>query len=151
GTRSRNGKLGPPRYGMLKYVIDAAHATQTRNLHLIPVSISYDLIGETPDYAREDSGQPKQAENLGWLMEYLHRLRSPMGNVYLDFAEPVVLEGPAPQPSDELLQQAAFEVARRVNDRVPVTLPSLMCLALLGAAPRAMTYAELDKAILGLL
>ncbi len=147
GTRSRNGKLGPPRYGLLKYVIDAAHATGTEDLHLIPVSISYDLIGETTEYAREESGQPKETESLGWFMDYLRRLKSPMGNIYLDFADPVVLKGPAPEASQELLPQVAFEVARRANARVPVTLSSLMCLALLGAAPRALTYAELETAI----
>lgn len=147
GTRSRNGKLGPPRYGLLKYAIEAAHATDTEDLHIIPVAINYDLIGETADYAREESGQAKEAESLGWFLDYLRRLRSPMGNIYLDFAEPVVLEGPAPEPTSELLSQVAFEVARRVNAQVPVTLPSLMCMALLSAAPRALTYADLDKSI----
>lgn len=151
GTRSRNGKLGPPRYGLLKYVIDAAHATGTENLQLIPVSINYDLIGETAEYAREESGQPKEAESLGWFMDYLRRLKAPMGNIYLDFAEPVVLKGKAPEATKELLSQVAFEVARRANERVPVTLSSLMCLALLGAAPRALTYAELETGIARLL
>lgn len=151
GTRSRNGKLGRPRYGLLKYVIDAAHATETEDLHLIPVSISYDLIGETTDYAREESGQAKQAESLGWFMGYLKRLRAPMGNIYLDFAEPVVLEGPAPRADRELLAQVAFEVARRANGMVPVTLPSLLCTTLLGVAPRALTYDELHQSMSELL
>lgn len=151
GTRSRNGKLGRPRYGLLKYVIDAAHATQTEDLHLIPVSISYDLIGETAEYAREETGQPKEAESFSWLMGYLHRLRAPMGNIYLDFADPVVLEGPAPGASRELLAEVAFEVARRTNGLVPVTLPALMCMALLMAAPRALTDAELESAMRELL
>ena len=147
GTRSRNGKLGPPRYGLLKYVVDAAHATGTEDLHLIPVSISYDLIGETTEYAREESGQPKEAESLGWAVDFLRRLKAPMGNIYLDFGKPVILKGPAPEATNELLPQVAFKVARRANECVPVTLSSLMCLALLGAAPRALTYAELETAI----
>lgn len=151
GTRSRTGKLGRPRYGLLKYAVDAAHATGTENLHLVPVSISYDLIGETTDYAREESGQPKEAENLGWFLDYLRRLRAPMGNIYLDFAEPVVLDGPSPEATPELLRRLSFEVARRANAQVPVTLPALMCLALLGAAPRALTYAELDLSLRRLL
>jgi glycerol-3-phosphate O-acyltransferase len=147
GTRSRNGKLGRPRYGLVKYVIEAAHDTETESLHILPVSISYDLIGETSDYAREESGQPKEVESLGWFMQYLRKLRSPKGNIYLDFAEPVVLDGPAPDPTDDLLAEITGQVARRVNDVVPVTLTSVMCMALLGAAPRALTYAELDRAI----
>ena len=151
GTRSRTGKLGPPRYGLLKYSIDAAHATETEDLHLIPVSINYDLVGETDDYAREEAGAAKEAESLHWAMSYLRRLRSPKGNIYLDFAEPVVLPGKAPAATDQLLAQSAFEVARRVNERVPVTLPSLLCLALLAADPRALTYAELNRSLVDLL
>ncbi len=151
GTRSRNGKLGPPRYGMLKYVIEAAHATETQNLHLIPVSINYDLIGETPDHVREEAGQAKEAESLGWFLDYLGRLRKPMGNIYLDFADPVVLEGRAPEPTTETLPAIAFEVARKVNEQVPVTLPSLLCLTLLGAAPRSMSYSELESRVTDLI
>lgn len=151
GTRSRNGKLMAPRYGLLKYVVDGAHATGTRDLHLIPVTISYDLIGEAGEYATQEAGAPKQAESLGWFIGYLRRLRSPMGRIYVDFAEPVVIEGEAPPAEAAELSQLAFEVARRVNDQVPVTLPSLMCMALLGAAPRALTVAELDARLRSLI
>ena len=150
GTRSRTGKLGPPRYGMLKYVVEAAHETAAEDLHLIPVSISYDLIGEAGEYAREQSGQPKEAESLGWFMDYLRKLRAPMGNIYLDFAEPVVLSGKTPKPTEQSLPPIAFEVARRVNDQVRVTLPSVMCMALL-AAPGMLTRAEFEQSVRALL
>lgn len=151
GTRSRTGKLGRPRYGLLKYVVDAAHATRTRDLHLIPVSIAYDLVVETADYAREESGQAKERESMRWFMRYLNRLRAPKGNIYLRFGEPVVLSGEAPRADPELLGSIATRVAREANALVPVTLPSLMCFTLLGAAPRALTYPELDRALTGLL
>lgn len=144
GTRSRTGKLMPPRYGLLKYTLDAAHATGTENLHLIPVSINYDLIGEAAEYAGEEVGRAKQSESLSWFVGYLQRLRSPLGRVYLDMADPIVLEGPAPEPTKAQVASIAFEVARRANALVPVTLPALMCTALMGAAPGALTLAELD-------
>src|SRR5699024_10620672 len=147
GTRSRNGTLGRPRFGLLKYAIDAAHATDTEDLHLIPVSINYDLIGETADYAREESGSDKQAESLGWFVDYLRRLRAPMGNIYLDFGEPVVLAGRAPEPTPELLQRVSFDVARRANACVPVTMASLLCMVLLGTQPRALIRDEIDTAM----
>ncbi len=143
GTRSRVGKLMPPRYGLLKYVIEAAHATRASDLHFIPVSISYDLIGEAADYAMEQSGQQKKPETLRWFVGYLARMRAPMGRIYFDFGEPVVLQGVTP-PADKVdMSKIAFEVAVRVNNMTPVTLPSLMCLVLLGAAPRALTLVEL--------
>jgi hypothetical protein len=73
GTRSRVGKLMPPRYGLLKYVMDSAHATGARNLHIIPISISYDMIGDVKDYAKEQSGGVKRPESLSWFVGYLRR------------------------------------------------------------------------------
>jgi glycerol-3-phosphate O-acyltransferase len=56
GTRSRVGKLMPPRYGLLKYVVEAANAADAENLHIIPIAINYDLIGDVKDYAVEQAG-----------------------------------------------------------------------------------------------
>ncbi len=59
GTRSRMGKLMPPRYGLLKYVLEACHATDATNIHIIPISISYDLIRDVEEYATEQTGRGK--------------------------------------------------------------------------------------------
>lgn len=95
GTRSRVGKLMPPRLGLLKYLVEAAEATGTEGLRLVPVSISYDLISDVDDYAVEEAGRRKEAENLGWFIGYLRRLRSPMGRIYMNFGEPVPVDMPA--------------------------------------------------------
>lgn len=143
GTRSRIGKLMPPRYGLLKYVIDAAHSNDVRDLHFLPVSISFDLIRDVEDYVAEQSGRMKKPETLGWFLGYLRSLRSPRGKIYVNFGEPVVVEH-APDPADSLaLAKIAFEVAVRANQVTPFTLNSLMCFILLGAAPRGMTAEEL--------
>lgn len=142
GTRSRVGKLMPPRFGLIKYVIEAAHATQARDLHFIPVSISYDLIGDAADYAMEQSGQKKRPESLKWFLGYVAKLRAPMGRIYFDFCEPVVIAGETPASENVDIAKTAFEVAVRVNNKTPVTFPSLACMVLLGAAPRALTIDE---------
>ncbi|MDJ0749372.1 MAG: glycerol-3-phosphate 1-O-acyltransferase [Woeseiaceae bacterium] len=150
GTRSRVGKLMPPKYGLMKYVVEAAHATQTNDLHFVPVSISYDLIGEAGEYAREQAGQKKRPESFSWLVGYLRKMRAPKGSVYLDIGEPVVIEGTTPPPDDVDFHKIAFEVAVRVNNMTPVTFPALGCMALLAAAPRALTLDELRDAVLEL-
>jgi glycerol-3-phosphate O-acyltransferase len=145
GTRSRVGKLMPPRYGILKYVIEAAHTSEAENLHIVPVAINYDLIGDVADYASEQAGARKQPESLRWFIDYLRGLRQPMGRIYMDFGEPVVLER-APPPEDTLaLQKVAFQVGVEVNKVSPITLPSLVTMILLGAAPRALTVRELSR------
>ncbi len=143
GTRSRLGKLMPPRYGLLKYVVDSAHSNEIENLNIIPVVTSFDLIRDVEEYAGEQRGRIKKPESLSWFFGYLKSLREPMGKVYVDFGETVVLEK-APKPDDRLaLSKIAFEVAVQANRATPVTLTSLMCLCLLGTAPRAMTADEL--------
>ena len=145
GTRSRVGKLMPPRYGILKYVIEAAHSAGAEGLHIVPVAINYDLIGDVADYASEQAGGSKRPESLRWFIGYLRGLRQPMGRIYMDFGEPVVLEK-APPPEDTLaLQKVAFQVGVEVNKVSPITLPSLITMILLGAAPRALTAKELSR------
>jgi glycerol-3-phosphate O-acyltransferase len=142
GTRSRVGKLMPPRYGLLKYVVEAAHTARARNLHIIPIAINYDLIGDVSDYATEQAGAVKRPESLRWFIGYLRGLRQPMGRIYVDIGEPVVLEE-APSPDDTLaLQKIAFQVGVEVNKVTPLTLASLMTTILLGSAPRALTREE---------
>jgi len=53
GTRSRLGKLMPPKYGLLKYVLEGAHHAGSRDIHIIPVSVSYDLVRDSKEHARE--------------------------------------------------------------------------------------------------
>ena len=150
GTRSRTGKLMPPRYGLLKYVLEAAHATDARDIHVIPVTVSYDLMRDVEEYASEQTGRVKQPESLKWFIGYVSSLRQPMGRMYLDFGEPVVLPA-APDPSDSLaLSKIAFEVAVQANRVTPITLPAIGCMVLLGAAPRALTLRELQGEILRL-
>ena len=142
GTRSRLGKLMPPRYGLLKYVLEACDATDARDIHIIPISISYDLIRDVEEYATEQTSHGKGAESLRWLIGYLRSLTRPMGKIYVDIGEPVVLNK-APDPDDRLaLSKIAFEVAVEANHVTAITFPSLATMSLLGAAPKALTEKE---------
>ncbi|TDG15419.1 glycerol-3-phosphate 1-O-acyltransferase [Seongchinamella unica] len=142
GTRSRMGKLMPPRYGLLKYVLEACYETDARNIHIIPISISYDIIRDVEEYATEQTGRGKGAESLKWFIGYVRSLARPMGKVYMDVGEPVILSR-APEPGDNLaLSKIAFEVAVEANHVTPITFPSLVTMSLLGAAPKALTEEE---------
>ncbi|KAA1189528.1 glycerol-3-phosphate 1-O-acyltransferase [Pseudohalioglobus sediminis] len=151
GTRSRMGKLMPPRYGLLKYVLEACHTTQAENIHIIPISINYDIIRDVEEYATEQTGRGKGAESLKWFIGYVRSLARPMGKVYMDIGEPVVLPQ-APDPEDKLaLSKIAFEVAVEANHVTPLTFPSLVTMSLLGAAPKALTEAEVVEDLNALL
>ena len=151
GTRSRVGKLMPPRYGLLKYALDAARETDARNIHLIPVTISYDFISDVSDYVAEQTGTKKTPESLRWFLGYVRRLRQPLGKVYMNFGEPVVLDQAPPEGDRMALSKVAFQVALNANAATPITLPSLGCLVLLGATPQALTSEEMRVEVIALI
>jgi len=134
----------PPRYGMLKYVMDAMQESSADALHILPVAINYDMNNDVKDYAAEQSGAIKRPESLSWFISYLRRMRQPLGRIYIDFGEPVVVEKAAVNEDSLALQKIAFQVGVEANRVTPVTLTALMSLSLLGAAPRAQTIKELQ-------
>ncbi len=146
GTRSRLGKLMPPRYGILKYVLDAAHDGGIEDVHIVPFVTSFDLIRDVEEYAAEQAGRVKQAESLGWFIGYMKSLREPMGRVRIDLGKPVVVAR-APDPDDkQALARIAFDASVSANLVTPLTVTAVMCLILLGTAPRGATAEELARA-----
>jgi len=161
GGRSRSGKLLPPRFGLLAYVVDAYRRGKSDDVALIPVSISYDQISDVPDYAAEQSGAAKQRESFGWFIRFLRRLGRRYGEIHISFGEPLSLGkalGPsdpqaAPDPDDQnlTLQKLAFEVCLRINQVTPITPISLVALAVLGSADRAQTVDDVRVRLANLL
>ena len=160
GTRSRNGKLMPPRFGILKYVVESAAKENMRDLTLIPISIYYDLIAELGDYAAEQTGATKRKESLAWFTSYLRSLRRPLGRISLGLGEPVIIDTASPETVEELeaggdrfslaLQKLAFEASVKVNDVTAITPSALLALAITGAEPKALTEDELGKQLIAL-
>ncbi len=154
GGRSRSGKLLPPKYGMLSYVVDSYWRGKSEDVILVPVSIAYDQISEVTDYSHEDRGGVKQAENAVWFMQYLARLNRHYGNIDLRFGAPVSLReslgapGGGEHPLEDLaVPKLAFEVCARINRVTPITPISLGMVALLGRGDRAMSVAEILVAL----
>ena len=99
GGRSRSGKLLPPRFGLLAYVVDAYRRGKSEDVILVPTSIAYDQIQDVGDYVAEERGATKQREGLRWLLGLLRKLRR-FGEIEVRFGEPVsvakVLGAPNP-------------------------------------------------------
>lgn len=143
GTRSRLGKLMPPKYGILKYVLDAAHDGGIEDVHIVPFVTSFDLIRDVEEYAEEQTGRAKSPESFSWFIGYLKSLREPMGKVRIDLGKPVVVAR-APDPEDKLaLSKIAFDASVNANRVTPITETAALCMILLGTAPRGATAEEL--------
>ncbi len=166
GGRSRTGKLRPPRYGILSYVVDAFTAAGDETAYCVPVSITYDQQHEIGAISAEELGASKSPESVKWLVQYARDQSRRLGRVHLRFGEPLSVgqaledvraaEAAKAAARDEetpidldrySVPKIAFEVAHRINLVTPITPTSLVTFVLLDNDDRALTEEE-GRAIL---
>jgi glycerol-3-phosphate O-acyltransferase len=157
GGRSRTGKLRPPRFGLLAYVADALRSDPSIDVHLVPVSITYERLYEVSLMAAEQKGAAKKREGLGWLAGYARGQHRPAGDAVIRFGVPLSMRERLPEvAADEAaqrlaLQKLAFEVAVGINRVTPVLPASLLTLALLGVRDRALTLDQVREILVPVL
>lgn len=94
GTRSRTGKVLPPKLGILKYLVDAIVENRTEDVYICPVNIQYDNVMEAETFISELMGKPKQAESLLGMVSGTGTLLSlQMGRIDVRFKMPWSLRG----------------------------------------------------------
>ncbi len=146
GGRSRTGKLLPPKYGMLSWVVEAMQRGKADDFYLIPTSIAYDQIHDVASYAAEAQGGEKHKESVGWLLDSIRSLRRRYGNIHIRFGSPISL---AKELGDDFsgdhltIEKLAFEVMYQIGRITPVTPTAVVSIALLWNAGHPSTLAEL--------
>jgi glycerol-3-phosphate O-acyltransferase len=147
GGRSRTGKLRPPRYGLLHYLVAALDDGRAENVYLVPTSITYEQLEEVGAMAAEQSGARKQDEGLRWLAGYAKAQRRNVGSARVRFGEPIslrdALEVAGPGPAQ--LEKVAFTICDGINRTTPVTASSLVTFTLLGVRDRALTLDQVTR------
>jgi glycerol-3-phosphate O-acyltransferase len=94
GGRSRTGKLLPPKFGILNFVLDSLLSGRVEDAIICPVSTQYDKVIETEGYVTELLGVPKKKENLAdFLSGGSSILSLRLGRVDVRFHEPWSLRG----------------------------------------------------------
>ena len=152
GGRSRTGKLRPPKYGLLSYLVDAIESGGVDDMLLVPVSTTYDQMHEVGKMAAEEAGAAKAKEGLAWLAGYARMQQKWVGTAYVRFGEPLSLKEALARADAEgggkwTVAKIAFEVFQRINRATPVTAPALVTLALLAVRDRALTFAEVSELV----
>ncbi|MFZ0187442.1 MAG: glycerol-3-phosphate 1-O-acyltransferase [Streptosporangiaceae bacterium] len=158
GTRSRTGKMLPPRLGLLSYAADAYLQGRVDDILLLPVSITFDQLHEIAEYADYARGGTKKPEGFGWLYGFVKAQGARhYGKVYVRFGEPVPLSsflgppgGPValdPAARRLALQKTAFEVAWRINQGMPVTATATITTILLAMHGTGLTFDEIRLAL----
>jgi glycerol-3-phosphate O-acyltransferase len=147
GGRSRTGKLLPPRYGMLNYVVEGARRCHADDVLFVPTAIAYDEVAEVGEYVREQLGEDKKVESFAFLVRLIWSLRKrTLGRVYVRFAEPISLARWLDRAGEDRLvvEKLAFQIAQAIHERTPLTAVAAVCSVFLGAGRRALTSAELE-------
>ncbi|MBI3228041.1 MAG: glycerol-3-phosphate 1-O-acyltransferase [Mycolicibacterium cosmeticum] len=156
GTRSRTGKMLPPKLGLLSYVADAYLDGRSEDILLQPVSISFDQLHETQEYAAYARGGEKTPEGLSWLYNFVKAQgERNYGKIYVRFPEAVSMRQYLGEPGGPItanpdtkrlaMQKMAFEVAWRIQSVTPVNATGLVSALLLTTRGVALTLGQLHR------
>ncbi|CED82040.1 glycerol-3-phosphate acyltransferase [Phaffia rhodozyma] len=157
GTRSRSGKLLPPKFGILKDILNAVISDRTTDVLLAPVSIQYDKVIESRSYVEEMMGIPKQPESLSGLLSSSSVLGLKLGRIDVRFQTPYSLkETMAEQTARRLTavhegKTETFDIKRNEADKmVFLRYLGFKVLSDINAASVAMPSALVATALLTL-
>jgi glycerol-3-phosphate O-acyltransferase len=158
GTRSRTGKMLPPKLGLLSYVADAYLDGRSEDILLQPTSVSFDQLHETAEYAAYARGGEKIPEGAQWLINFVKAQgERNYGKIYVRFPEAVSMrqylgDPDGPIAHDEAakrlaMQKMAIEVAWRIQRATPINATSLVAAVLLATRGRALTLRQLHHSL----
>lgn len=155
GTRSRNGKLLEPKFGLLNMIVEATVALPRRTVHFVPVSIGYERVIEARAYEHELSGGEKQKEDAAGLLKTPEVLLHRYGRINLQVGQILTLDDImrelGVEDSSDLRPAKRRAVVTRLGNRVmdeinrvtAVTPGALTALALLSHGERGIDHTEL--------
>lgn len=159
GTRSRSGKVLPPKIGLLSMLVEASRRLKGYRVHIVPVSVTYGRVPEEGSHAAELEGSEKRDEDLGELLKTRHALRNKYGRIYVQFGEPLDIDGyladqglaPAlPLGEGEgkrVVTNLAYRTVHEINRVTLVTPTALVATALLLNRRRGMTHTSLRESV----
>ena len=91
GTRSRTGKTLSPKYGLLNMCTEVYYDKSIPDLHIIPVTISYDRVLEGETFPFELLGEEKVKESIGRMLRAMKVLNMNFGDICVNFGKPISL------------------------------------------------------------
>jgi len=164
GTRSRTGRLLPPKGGMLSITIRAFLRDPARPVLFQPVYIGYERLAEGNSYISELSGQQKKPESLSDFRNVINILRKNYGEVAVSFGEPILLEnvldahnpqwrgdvpenGSKPPWLGRVVDDLAQRIMVNINRSADVNPVNLLATALLASRKHALDEDDLEKMI----
>lgn len=158
GTRSRNGKLQAPKFGLLSVYIDSYLRNPGRELFFVPLSVIYSRVVEESAHVREQHGAEKQKESAKSLLRIFDALKIQHGAMYVRVGEVIPLSsyiesrGCAVAEGDEaarhdLITNLGYDLIARIDRVTTVTPSSVVALALLCGSRKGIAGKKLRTTI----
>ncbi|MAA78757.1 MAG: hypothetical protein CL916_05815 [Deltaproteobacteria bacterium] len=157
GGRSRNGKLLPPKVGVLGMVVEASQSVRlNKDVSILPISISYEQIAEEKAYAKELSGKKKEKESVQGVLKSTRVLFKRLGKVYIRVGEPISmnqvhqkLEKPWKEHDERERREQLMRISERIIHRIGksmLILPTgITALVLLGVGRKGIRILEVQE------
>jgi glycerol-3-phosphate O-acyltransferase len=152
GTRSRTGKLIPPRMGILSSIARTQMHDASADALIVPTSFTYESVLEDKSYLEEQAGAAKKEENFWDLFRLRKYLRKRQGKVYVRFGDPIDLKGflqaPEGEESDrKKIRSLAYEITYGINKSAVVTPAALTATVLLTQPHRSIGSKDLNQTV----
>ena len=156
GTRSRTGKLQPPRYGLLRLIAEAVADGEIEDVALAPVNFGYERLIEERSYRKELEGGEKRSEGVGDLLGATQVLIHKYGRMRVQFSEILSMRAElerqgvvigAADPNDKALQRAiqvcGYQLLNGINAASVLTPTALVAAVLLSKVNRGISREDL--------
>lgn len=154
GTRSRTGKLLPPRYGLLRMVIDAVVEGAVEDVTVVPTNFGYERLIEESAYRKELEGAEKKSEGVGDLLKTTRVLAHKYGRMRIQFADSLSIRalleaegaldrGAAPAQVERAAKVIGYHIAAGINRAAVLTPTALLAAVLLTKVHRGIERDDL--------
>ena len=162
GTRSRTGRLLPPKAGMLAMSVRSYLNSPVRPIMFQPVYIGYERLVEGDSYTTELSGKAKRKEKFSDLGKIFGITRHNYGEAHVSLCEPIYLddllnqqdtdwqetirkEGKRPVWLNKVIEDLGQGIMTNINASADVNPVNLLALVMLGTPRHAMGEKQLVR------
>ena len=151
GGRSRTGKLLPPKFGLLKHVLEAVADGLQPDVVLMPTNFGYERLIEEKAYRKELEGGEKKAESPVEVLKATSVLVHKYGRIRIQFGQPMSVREllaennalmPAatrdPKAFDRALKVCGYRILGGINAAAVITPTSIVSAVLLTKVQRGI-------------
>jgi glycerol-3-phosphate O-acyltransferase len=141
--RSRTGQVLHPKFGMLKYIIEAYLEKRIPDATIIPLNITYENLIESDSYIVEHRGGSKVKEDTLRVIKALGIMTKKFGKIIINSSEPINLRQyieknlnkdemtQANALNDEFIQEMGYQITYTLQDLSVFMGTHLLCSVLL--------------------